>query len=915
MQLLLPARNVACQAAILALFVALSACGAAGSLQTAAQARLIVLDSAGRPLPEGSARLVATAGSVEIWAQSTEASGFIYRYDQARLHPTLVVRGEYFANDDLYLAVSRVAGRVDIGGYHFQRPELPQGGGLLVARIILGPGPAREVSTLPLDASCTPQNFALTDNGDGSVTFTWGYLNTGDYSQDGEVNISDLTPVGVHFAKTSSAPDWLSASLADGDSNGEVNIADLTPIGQNYLTLISGYKLEEASGANGPFSEVADIAQSSGVKAPRMAFGYDEPAPTDGGFYRVRAYSSADPSQGAACDPLQVNLLPPGINPVAVPGADVTSGEAPLTVNFNASSSHDDDGSIVKYEWDFDGNNSFDLDATSTGGAAPHIYTTAGTYLARLRVTDDSSRTGVATIQISANEPPPPPDSVPPTAFAYVMPDQGWGPLDIALSPFGSSDNIAITSWKWDLDNDGTFETDATGQQGYANATLSTPGLHTITLQTADSSDNTATASVQVNVRDASTWDVPYDLAFPQNQIIRVDITVSQANWDAMNVDPQAELEVPADAVVNGIALPNLGLSFKGNSSLNNPFPKKPLKFDIDKYDTTQEYYNMKALIFNNAFKDPSLVRETLAYRLYNRAGCWASHTCFCEMYIKIGASAPEYFGVYTMLERVDNKFTGNRCPDDTGNLYKAYMGADLVYKGGNINTYPKYNGEPVYAKKNNETAADWGDVLNLIDVIDSPVDASYPAALESVFDVDSFLRYLSVTLSLCNLDMYVYMSQNYYLYDDPSQGNKFVWIPWDLNETWGLFGSQSANQNHPLFAKANIGMGDNGGRPLFTNLMQVPQYRQTLAAYYDLFRRYYYDYDSVRTEAQGLHDFIRPSVIKGDQMPYSIGDFDTNWDTDYTGGGGPGGFPAFGIAHFTQLRNNYVDANLLNEL
>jgi len=77
-------------------------------------------------------------------------------------------------------------------------------------------------------------------------------------------------------------------------------------------------------------------------------------------------------------------------------------------------------------------------------------------------------------------------------------------------------------------------------------------------------------------------------------------------------IDPGWNADESVDSLKRQLG--DLGLSFKGNSSLNNPFPKKPLKFDIDQNDPLQEYYNMKALIFNNAFKDPSMVREALAY-------------------------------------------------------------------------------------------------------------------------------------------------------------------------------------------------------------------------------------------------------------------------------------------------------------
>lgn len=58
-------------------------------------------------------------------------------------------------------------------------------------------------------------------------------------------------------------------------------------------------------------------------------------------------------------------------------------GSFPLLVAFDASASSDSDGTIAQYEWDFgDG-------TTESGSITQHLYTAAGTYTARLTVTDD----------------------------------------------------------------------------------------------------------------------------------------------------------------------------------------------------------------------------------------------------------------------------------------------------------------------------------------------------------------------------------------------------------------------------------------------------------------------------------------------------------------------------------------------
>lgn len=83
-----------------------------------------------------------------------------------------------------------------------------------------------------------------------------------------------------------------------------------------------------------------------------------------------------------------------GAAPIASFIASPSSGGTPLTVEFNAAGSHDPDGTIVSYVWNFgDG-------ATATGGAPLHTYTAQGAYSAALTVTDNDGMTDTSTLAI-----------------------------------------------------------------------------------------------------------------------------------------------------------------------------------------------------------------------------------------------------------------------------------------------------------------------------------------------------------------------------------------------------------------------------------------------------------------------------------------------------------------------------------
>ena len=99
------------------------------------------------------------------------------------------------------------------------------------------------------------------------VLVGWEYNHTGDYDQNGEVNVADLTPIGQHFGKVAAAA-WDVAAVADGDGNGEINISDVTPIGQNFGELLVEYVVESADNPDGPWTEVARVLLADGWQEP-----------------------------------------------------------------------------------------------------------------------------------------------------------------------------------------------------------------------------------------------------------------------------------------------------------------------------------------------------------------------------------------------------------------------------------------------------------------------------------------------------------------------------------------------------------------------------------------------------------------------------------------------------------------------
>ncbi|MCB1217143.1 PQQ-binding-like beta-propeller repeat protein [bacterium] len=197
-------------------------------------------------------------------------------------------------------------------------------------------------------------------------------------------------------------------------------------------------------------------------------------------------------------DTIDITVNVPGnTSPNADLSADVSSGDIPLTVNFNASASNDPDGTIVLYEWDFDGDEIYDGYGDATG--ATHVYTSGGSYTAKLRVTDDDGAQDTDTFTVTATVP----GNNAPNALLSI--DQPFGPVGhIAyLDASGSTDSDgSIVEYAWDWDGDGNYE--SIGSNPLVSHQFNQLGFFNVTVRVKD--DDGAVDTAHVIFSTPSEW-------------------------------------------------------------------------------------------------------------------------------------------------------------------------------------------------------------------------------------------------------------------------------------------------------------------------------------------------------------------------------------------------------------------------
>ena len=252
---------------------------------------------------------------------------------------------------------------------------------------------------------------------------------------------------------------------------------------------------------------------------------------------------------------------------------------------------------------------------------------------------------------------------------------------------------------------------------------------------------------------------------------------------------------VTATIEFDGDTWTNVGIRYKGNSSLmtgwNSGSLKLPFKFDFDQFEDeypeidNQRFYGFKQLSLANGFSDNSFMRDAVTYDLLEEAGLVAAETAFYEVYLDYG-EGPISLGLYTMIEVVDDTVIDRYFDDNDGNIYEGDGRAASLAEG----TFEQI--EDSFQKENNEEEADWSDIEELYETLNSDLRTTDPdawrATLESIFDVDSFLEWLAISAVIQHWDTYGSMTHNYYLYDDPETG-LLTWISWDHNMTMSTGG------------------------------------------------------------------------------------------------------------------------------
>ena len=372
------------------------------------------------------------------------------------------------------------------------------------------------------------------------------------------------------------------------------------------------------------------------------------------------------------------------------------------------------------------------------------------------------------------------------------------------------------------------------------------------------------------------------------DHILEVKMYFDDPHWaDTLDARKQKNISkrLKANVLVDGEKYDGVGVRYKGNSSYfnvrrtgSNKLPFN-LKFDYKGNDAELPggYTKLKLA---NVFRDPSFLREVLAYEII-RKYMPAPRANFAKVYAN-----DVYLGLYTNTESIEGHFYDEYFGESDGIEFKCDPNwhikapkecpkgdkASLMYLGTDSTCY-----EPLY-----ELDADqgWKELIQLTKVLNQQ-----PDSLHQLLNIDYALWMLALNSVLVNLDSYTgRLCHNYYMYID--KDGVFNPLIWDLNLAFGGFrftGLQGVPLNNEQMQTISpfLHYSDrNEKRPLITNLLGNNTYRKIYLAHIRTILEENFVNGQYLERLKEIQQLIDPHVQQDTNKLYTYESFKANLST-----------------------------------
>ena len=318
------------------------------------------------------------------------------------------------------------------------------------------------------------------------------------------------------------------------------------------------------------------------------------------------------------------------------------------------------------------------------------------------------------------------------------------------------------------------------------------------------------------------------------DEVALVEITATAGALDSILADPwdktYRRCSVRFRNSLLDTTLDDVGFRARGNTSLMAI--KKSWKLSFNTFVPDRKFYGVEKMNLNGEHNDVSIVRARLASEIYREFGAPAARASHARVTINDGAIVD---GLFINVEQIDEELVQAWYGNKDGSLYKClYKGAraDLrwVWPGDGA-AYANLGWGETYEEKN-LAAPDFEDLADFIDFLNHSTDTAFAAGLAERFSLDAFLRAMALDVAIGHWDNYWFGANNYFLYRNTDSG-RLEYLPYDLDNTFGVDFSEISWAERPLAGWGDGGYGSDGDLPpLIRRVLDTPAFTAQLRRY-----------------------------------------------------------------------------------
>jgi spore coat protein CotH len=295
---------------------------------------------------------------------------------------------------------------------------------------------------------------------------------------------------------------------------------------------------------------------------------------------------------------------------------------------------------------------------------------------------------------------------------------------------------------------------------------------------------------------------------FDSSVLQEIRLSVNTRDLAQLRAHTDLNTHFPADLTWRNLKVRNVSIRSRGQGSRN---PIKPgYQVEIDRYTTGQTLVGLSGLILDNIWQDDSLIREKLAFEMFEKMGLPAPRESFCRLYIN-----NEYQGVYNVTEIIDGTFDQRVTGESDGTVFEYHWSADGIWRAEDLGTIAAY--KPKLEPRTHELDDDntlYTPIVNLFHEVNGPDDNVWRSRVEQYIDLNQFVTHVAIEMYIAENDGLLGFAgmNNFYLYRDQGTTHHRLFV-WDKDNAF-------------LFIDSPIRTTDDN--VLFRRAMTYPDLRET---------------------------------------------------------------------------------------